>query len=366
MKLLKLTGLAALLAASMAFSGCSSTGSNEVGVRTKKWFGKGVEQMVYEPGQTYFFMPIINDWTTFDTATKTISMAAMDQTKGGTPKEYGNNHALPLKTNEGNDIWVALTVSYKINPAKAPFILEYVAGSDEEIRELVVMNAIRSITRKVLGELPSESFYDSAKRNEYTGIVKTEMEKFLNPLGILVEGVSVTNYQFNNEAYREAIEARRIAPQDMRRETDRIATAKNQGERELATAQGQYNTIIAQANGESQKIHQIADAEYFARQQDAAAKLKEAEAVAAGNTKLREALSGEGGLTQIKLRYYEIMTEGHRVIIGMPNGGGMNLRSTDINQLLEVSGLKSMVAQEQQENNHNNTPATSGNTNTGR
>ena len=47
-----------------------STKSTEVGVRVIKWspfVKKGVLQMVYAPGATYFFPPIINEWYVFDT-----------------------------------------------------------------------------------------------------------------------------------------------------------------------------------------------------------------------------------------------------------------------------------------------------------
>ena len=51
--------------AALCLGGCAphTTGDTEVGVRTIKWtlFGeKGVEDKIYAPGSTYFFMPIIH------------------------------------------------------------------------------------------------------------------------------------------------------------------------------------------------------------------------------------------------------------------------------------------------------------------
>ncbi len=369
MKILKLAGLAALLAASMSLSGCYSTDSNQVGVKTRKIFGKGVEQTVYEPGQTYFFVPGFSRFDRLDISTKTIEMTTMPKTEGENPKDYGRNSALPLKTLEGNDVWVALTVSYKINPSKAPFIVDNVATSDEEIKEVLVMGAVRSVARRVFGELNSEQFYDSSERTKKTLKVEGELKALLGPQGVIIEGASLSNYTFNNPDYRRAIESRRMAPQDEQRENDRFERVVNQGQRELETAIGQYNTKIAEANGEAERLRNQADAEFYTRQQDAFAKLKESEAVAAGNTRLREALAGEGGITQIRMRYYEVMTEVSRIMIGMPTGG-FNVKNTDVNQLLETAGLKAMVERQEQQNNRNNTPATtnnaSANTNTKR
>jgi hypothetical protein len=51
-----------------------TTGPTEVGVRTVKWspfLKRGVEDFVRDPGGTYFFSPIFNDWHTFVHACKT-------------------------------------------------------------------------------------------------------------------------------------------------------------------------------------------------------------------------------------------------------------------------------------------------------
>ena len=60
-------------------AGCvpHTTGETEVGVRTRKiaFFGpKGVEDRVYAPGATYFFLPFINDWDVFDTKLQNLEM----------------------------------------------------------------------------------------------------------------------------------------------------------------------------------------------------------------------------------------------------------------------------------------------------
>jgi len=54
-----------------------TTGETQVGVRTRKLgiFGpKGVENQVYAPGATYFFIPYINDWNVFDTKLQNLEM----------------------------------------------------------------------------------------------------------------------------------------------------------------------------------------------------------------------------------------------------------------------------------------------------
>ncbi len=63
----------------LATAGCvpHTTGETEVGVRTVKlafWGQEGVEDRIYSPGGTYFFLPFINDWNVFDTKLQNLEM----------------------------------------------------------------------------------------------------------------------------------------------------------------------------------------------------------------------------------------------------------------------------------------------------
>lgn len=93
-----------LMALMVMPAGCvpHSTDSTEVGVRTIKFsfFGKkGVEEKYYAPGSTYFFMPFINDWHTFDTKLQNLEMT-YDANKG----DRKIRDDLLFKTIDGNDI----------------------------------------------------------------------------------------------------------------------------------------------------------------------------------------------------------------------------------------------------------------------
>src|SRR5438270_5690030 len=105
----------------LSFASYHATDSTEIGVRTVKFLGKkGVENQVYQPGAAYFFLPFINDWDTFDTRLQVVEMKAASQ--------------LTLKTRDGNDLFVDVTFSYRIDPKKAPYIRQYVGKNDLEVR----------------------------------------------------------------------------------------------------------------------------------------------------------------------------------------------------------------------------------------
>src|ERR1044071_5047342 len=133
MKILSIIILAALLGGFLFAP--HTTGPTEVGVRTIKWglFGKkGVEDHAYRPGAVYFFPAILNDWPVFDPRLQNIEMTH-DPKRGD--KQFRDD--LLFKTIDGNDISLDVIISYRIDPQKAPYILQYVAGSDFELRDNV-------------------------------------------------------------------------------------------------------------------------------------------------------------------------------------------------------------------------------------
>ena len=141
-----------------------STGPTEVGVRTVKWSltgKKGVEDTVYAPGSTYFFVPIITDWHTFDTRLQNLEMT--EEVSRGDRRTRDD---LLFKTIDGNDISLDVIISYRIDPDKAPMILQKGALNDVELKDNLVRTVARSKPRDIFGELNTEEFYIAEQRRE--------------------------------------------------------------------------------------------------------------------------------------------------------------------------------------------------------
>src|ERR1041384_1089344 len=174
-----------------------ATDSAEVGVRTVKWLGhKGVENQVYQPGAAYFFLPIVNDWSTFDTRLQVVEMKGPSQ--------------LVIKTRDGNDLFVDMTFSYRIDPQKTPYICQYVAKSDLELREKVFKTVARSRTRDFLGALSTDEFTRTEDRNHAVELAKTGLQAIYEKYGIFLERVAVMDYRFDPD-YLKVITEKKIA-----------------------------------------------------------------------------------------------------------------------------------------------------------
>jgi hypothetical protein len=110
----------------------------------------------------------------------------------------------------------------------------------------------------------------------------------------------------------------------------------------VADAQGKVNTRIAASDGEFERSKLEADA-YFQQQQSIAQAI-EAEGIAdaKGIKAMNLALGGTGGEILVKLKIAEAL-QGKKIYLLPVSEGGINLKTTDINDLLKVYGLQSMA-----------------------
>jgi regulator of protease activity HflC (stomatin/prohibitin superfamily) len=328
------------LACLQSLSGCVlySTDSTEVGVRTRKFtlFGeKGVENKIYAPGSTYIFLPFINDWHTFDTKLQNLEMV-FDRSRG----DRRSQDDLLFKTIDGNDISLDVIIAYRLDAEKAPYVLMNVAEDDRTLREKIVRTVARSKPRDIFGELTTEEFYVADKREAQSQRAKDVLQEMLGPLGIVVEKVLTKDYRFNKE-YQKAIEDKKVADQQVQKNRSAQHAALEEYKRKLEEAKGEVNKLIADADGTYRKAKIEADVYYEKQQLLAEATKAEGVAEAKGIQEMNNALAGAGGEAFVKLRIAEAL-QGKQIMLLPVSEGGMNLKTTDINQLINTMGIKAM------------------------
>jgi regulator of protease activity HflC (stomatin/prohibitin superfamily) len=341
--LLSLIIIIALLFASI---GCvpHTTGSTEVGVRTVKFaiFGKkGVEDMVYAPGATYFFLPFINDWNTYDTKLQNLEMT-FEQSRG----DRKTRDDLLFKTIDGNDISLDVIIAYRINPKRAFYILQFVAADNAMLRQKIVRTIARSKPRDIFGELTTEAFYVADRRELQAKKAKDVLQDILGPMGIIVEKVLTKDYRFNRE-YQKAIEDKKVADQRVEKHKSAQRAALEEYKRKLEEARGEVNQMVADADGQYRKAKIEADVYYEKQKLIAEAIETEGIATAKGIQEMNKAMEGSGGEALVKLRIAEAI-QGKRIILLPISEGGMNLKTTDINQLINTMGVKALSSRNTQ------------------
>jgi regulator of protease activity HflC (stomatin/prohibitin superfamily) len=234
-------GLLVLLVVILSLKSVHSTGTTEVGVRTIKWslFSKsGVESKVYQPGATYFFLPVFNEWGTFDARLQIVEMTAT--------VDKGDKHGaddLPFKTKDGNDIRIDVIFTYRVDPQRASYIRQFVVKDMLELKEKVFRTVSRSKPRDYLGEYSTEQFYHADNRNKAAENAKKGLQEILREYGIIVENVALMDYRFNAD-YQAIITNKKIADTKTKTLISEKDSTVEMNKKLLQDAQAEVNKII--------------------------------------------------------------------------------------------------------------------------
>lgn len=310
-----------------------STGPTEVGVRVNKvgLIGqKGITDDSYAPGTTSFFPPIINDWYTFDVALQNLSMVRENRLG-----DRQGDDSLRFKTVDGNDISVNVTVAWQVDPNKAQTVLAFSGKSTDAAGQRLVRPISRTLIRDVLNELKSEEYYDANVRFLKGDEALALLNERLNPEGVIVSQVLLGEHKFNDR-YEQIIKDKKVAEQDAARLISETEAAREQMRRELEVAKGAVSKAIEVAKGESTQLTINADAYHYSQERMAQATLAEASARAKGVAEQARALAGSVGDNMVKLKLAESL-KGKNIIF-VPTGG-MDLRTTNMNDLLQTYGV---------------------------
>ncbi len=251
---------------------------------------------------------------------------------------------LLFKTIDGNDISLDVIIAYRIDAAQGA-LYPAVCGRQQRptLRETIVRTVARSKPRDIFGELKTEDFYVAEKRELKAQRAKEVLQEMLGPMGIIVEKVLTKDYRFNRE-YQKAIEDKKVADQQVEKNKSAQHAAVEEYKRKLEEAKGEVNKMVADADGAYRKAKIEADVYYEQQKLLAEAIKAEGIAEAKGIQEMNNALAGSGGEAMVKLRIAEAL-QGKRIMLLPVSEGGMNLKTTDINRLIETMGIKALAGQ---------------------
>lgn len=337
MKRLSIILLLTILLSSISSAFWYKTSSTEIGVRINKiasFFGKNaISSEIAESSRVHFWIPFFQDFFVFDTSIQSIEMT-FDPGTGDLKKRDD----LLFKTVDGNDISLDVILQYRILASKAPYILQYIARNNNELKYKIIRVFSRSIPRDVFGELKTEEFYEQVNREQKANRVKKLLNDIIEPYGVMIENVLPKDYRFN-PAYQQAIEDKKVADQLVEKNQSAAKAAKEEYQKKLEEAKGEVNKLVAEVDGEYRKVKLKADAYYDKQQSIAEAITYEGKAESKAILAKNKAIASKGGEIMVKLEIAKALKD--KKIIIVPSSEGLNLRTMDYNSLIDVYGLKS-------------------------
>jgi len=302
----------------------------QVGVEVDKAGGKVVQMPL---GIGYHFY---NHWLT-DIVPYTVSARSFpaDSMKTETRNDAWS---MQLKTNDGQNVQVDMTVVYSLNGKEVPALHQEVGPQYED---QVLLPAMRSESRIAVGQFSAEQLYDGKIResiqNDITQKLAASVAKYA---AINIQNTYIRDFQFSAE-FEKAIEAKKLAAQNVEvnknqalaqeQEALRVeAEARGNKLKAIQEAEGRGESLKAEAEGNAASVKINADAKRYELEQEAAGNLAKYKAEAAGKKLAAEALGG--GQYVVALKFAEMLSPDLK-IVAYPNG------APGTTSLMDITGV---------------------------
>jgi regulator of protease activity HflC (stomatin/prohibitin superfamily) len=299
------------------------------------------------------YCPYFQDIYLLDKTRQTLEMTA-EQGRG----DRQGRDDVKIKTIDGSDVDVDITINYEIDPEKA-IEIAMTSGPTDEYTYKWIRDYARSICRTEFGELTTEKFYDSELRRQKAGEALESLNKSLNAWGIIVTDVIPQDFSFYEE-YQEKIKEKKLADQEIEEEKSKAKAAEENQKRVRIEETKRMEVEVARFDGEMQKqrieaeaaakktmleaeayairIQAEAEAEFIRLQNEAKAVLATKKADAEGIKALADAFKGPGGMNLVRMEYAKRLKE--LKLTGTPVSIDNRMEKLELNEAGAAAGSR--------------------------
>ncbi len=305
--------------------------------------GGGIKNKVAQPGEKVFVMP----WDTLYRVETSI------QSIGWGGKGYGSSaeqdNYIETRSLDGNEVGLAITVQYQVNPEQLAHVVKSVGSSDESIRNLISLCA-RADIRTHMNVLRTRDFFDPELRRKAVEQVKEALATRLQEEGIIIHDVIYYDHRFerrleNNQidrTYQEQIDQTQATNQETEQEQKKIVTVIERKKQEYNEALARVNRISEEADGYKNQAISRGESFFQAKKNEAEQILAIGMAEVEGLKKQIAALSGPGGKALLRLSVAQaLVQQSPRFVLMNTSGGdkGIDLSRVDTNELMYQAGI---------------------------
>lgn len=137
-------------------------------------------------------------------------------------------------------VYTDMTLNYHLDPTRVNTIYQTFRGAESwSLIEPSIQESIKAGTAQFTAEQLI------TQRASVKEVISTELKSRLEPYGIMVDGVSIVNFQFS-DSFSEAIENKVVAEQNALASKNRLEQIKYEAEQKVVTAQAEAEAIKAQ------------------------------------------------------------------------------------------------------------------------
>jgi len=242
----------------------------DVAVEINKVAGKVSEKPL---GVGYHFY---NRWITDMIVYKVAARAYPPDTGAN---ERSDKYNLDLKTNDGQNIEVDLTIIYALVSNEVPGLHQQIGRNYED---QILLPQIRSEARLVVGAYAAEDIYQGKIRDEIQQAIKAKLAKAVSKYpAIQIQDALLRHFAFSSE-FEKKIEEKKLKAQQVEINKNAALAEEQEALRKEAQARGEKLKTIQEAEGRAESAKIEADASRYKLEQEAAGMLAKFKADAEG------------------------------------------------------------------------------------
>lgn len=261
----------------------------EVAVEINKVAGK-ISPMPKGVGY-HFFNRWITDMVIYKVSARSYPPETMKS-------EESTKYTLELKTKDGQNISLDLTVIYALRPNEVPALHQQVGSNYED---QILLPQIRSEARLAIGAYSAEEIYQGTVRDEIQIVIKDKLEASLKRYpAIQINDALIRHFMFSPD-FEKAIEQKKLAAQQVEINKNRALAQEEEAKRVEAESRGLKLKAIQEAEGRAQAVRIEADAKRYLLEQEATGNLAIYKADAEGKRLQAEALGGGQNVVALKV-----------------------------------------------------------------
>jgi regulator of protease activity HflC (stomatin/prohibitin superfamily) len=161
------------------------------------------------------------------------------------------NEEMGFNSKEGMEIFVDVSLSYAIEPAKAPdFYVKYRVDDLERFTHGILRDIVRNSLNEVASTYVVEDIYGERKA-EFLNKVQGMIQQKVTPVGVGVQQFGFIGAPRVPSVIATAITAKAQAIQQAERARNELATTQAEAAKKIAEAEGDAKSLVTRAQGEA-------------------------------------------------------------------------------------------------------------------
>ena len=200
-------------------------------------------------------IPVRTGWVVYSPlSTQIIEFPTFVQTvkwTKDTNEGHPINEEMGFNSREGMEIFVDVSLSYAIDPAKAPdFYVKYRLADMDSFTHGILRDVVRNSLNEVASTYVVEDIYGE-KKAEFLSKVQAKIEQKMTPVGVSIQQFGFIGAPRVPTVIATAITAKAQAIQQAERARNELATTQAEAAKKIAEAEGDAKSLVTRAQGEA-------------------------------------------------------------------------------------------------------------------